>query len=401
MREVNLRLMETKVLTLFDDDDFLPQPPPSKKVKKALKSDNEKKNVEIAEQVETTPKADAIAISFELPKQTEISVKTHESIVAETPTTNTNQATTEPIADVLAVLPKNEPAAAQNEMGLTADSTVALPQIEAETEPTEAVIIDSNPIQPNNIEDTEVGLANNINTDSIEASVANNAAEQALSLPSSSLEQKPEIESKTTINIPKNEDDLVLSAHLQDAVTVTDDLDKQILTELILTDYTALLQAKPELPKTALVKAINNTVTEIETEKDTIAAKDNDPVLESENDETVERPSPALPDWQLDKKYYTIGEVAQLFGVNNSHIRFWTNEFKLKPRTTRKGDRLYQPELIAELRLIHDLVKVKKHTIKGAREKLKAEKEKVNQNIDLKDALHALKDMLVKIKEGL
>jgi DNA-binding transcriptional MerR regulator len=119
-----------------------------------------------------------------------------------------------------------------------------------------------------------------------------------------------------------------------------------------------------------------------------------------EEDEVFEEVAP-LPEWKLDKKYYTIGEVAQLFAVNTSHIRFWTNEFKLKPRTTRKGDRLYNPKDIAELRLIHHLVKEKKHTIKGAREKLKAEKTGVNNKLDLKESLLELKNTLMKIKEQL
>jgi DNA-binding transcriptional MerR regulator len=105
-----------------------------------------------------------------------------------------------------------------------------------------------------------------------------------------------------------------------------------------------------------------------------------------------------LPEWKLEKNYYAIGEVAALFGVNTSHIRFWTNEFKLKPRTTRKGDRLYNAGDIAQLRLIHHLVKERKHTIKGAKEKLKAEKDKVNNKLDLKDSLIQLRDLLVHIR---
>ncbi|KAA5533831.1 MerR family transcriptional regulator [Taibaiella lutea] len=130
------------------------------------------------------------------------------------------------------------------------------------------------------------------------------------------------------------------------------------------------------------------------------------PVAENNDDEDIvedevfEEVAP-LPEWNLDKKYYTIGEVAQLFAVNTSHIRFWTNEFKLKPRTTRKGDRLYSPKDIAELRLIHHLVKEKKHTIKGAREKLKAEKTGVNNKLDLKESLLELKNTLLKIREQL
>ncbi len=105
-----------------------------------------------------------------------------------------------------------------------------------------------------------------------------------------------------------------------------------------------------------------------------------------------------LPEWNLEEKYYSIGEVAKMFQVNTSHIRFWTTEFKMKLRTTRKGDRLYTKEDIEKLRLIHHLVKEKKYTIKGAKEKLKLGKGTVLSNIDLKDALLELREKLEQIK---
>lgn len=187
-----------------------------------------------------------------------------------------------------------------------------------------------------------------------------------------------------------------------------DELSKQILTELIQLDYSALIhrdypfdvnQAQvvkkdKEIRVPSKAPVIEDTQEEEETPEE-----EEEPSTAAE-EEVFEEVVP-LPEWKLDKKYYAIGEVAQLFSVNTSHIRFWTNEFKLKPRTTRKGDRLYNPKDIAELRLIHHLVKEKKHTIKGAREKLKAEKDGVNNKLDLKESLVSLKNMLLQIKEQL
>src|SRR5690606_18825077 len=62
-------------------------------------------------------------------------------------------------------------------------------------------------------------------------------------------------------------------------------------------------------------------------------------------------------DWEADKQYYIISEVAKLFQLNTSHIRFWTKEFDLKVKLTGKGDRLYSPENIIELRDIYKLMK--------------------------------------------
>ncbi len=82
-------------------------------------------------------------------------------------------------------------------------------------------------------------------------------------------------------------------------------------------------------------------------------------------------PRALAADWAAEKSYYTIGEVAILFGVAASAIRFWTNEFGFKVRTTPKGDRLYTPKNITELRAVYHLVKERGFTIAGAKAKLK------------------------------
>lgn len=106
-------------------------------------------------------------------------------------------------------------------------------------------------------------------------------------------------------------------------------------------------------------------------------------------------------DWTGDKKYYSIGEVAKLFGVRTSNIRYWTNEFALKVRTTRKGDRLYTPEQVKEIRTIYHLVKERRFTISGAKKKLKDSKNVSVQSVDLKDSLLQLRNKLVQLKNSL
>ena len=106
-------------------------------------------------------------------------------------------------------------------------------------------------------------------------------------------------------------------------------------------------------------------------------------------------------DWKGDKRYYSIGEVAALFQVKTSHIRFWTNEFKLKVRTTRKGDRLYTPEQIKELRAIHHLVKGRGFTLTGAKAKLKTQNKRDVETIDLNQALLQLRNKLLIIRNKL
>ena len=68
-------------------------------------------------------------------------------------------------------------------------------------------------------------------------------------------------------------------------------------------------------------------------------------------------------DLPTDKRYYSIGEIAQAFNVNTSLIRFWEKEFDiLKPKKNAKGNRLFTPEDLKNLKLIYHLVKEKGYT---------------------------------------
>lgn len=106
-------------------------------------------------------------------------------------------------------------------------------------------------------------------------------------------------------------------------------------------------------------------------------------------------------DWKGEKNYYGIGEVATFFNVKTSHIRFWTNEFKLKVRTNRKGDRLYTPDQVRELRAIYHLVKERGFTLQGAKTKLKTQNKKDVATIDLKKTLQSLRAKLIKLRDQL
>lgn len=102
------------------------------------------------------------------------------------------------------------------------------------------------------------------------------------------------------------------------------------------------------------------------------------------------------------KRYYSIGEVAEAFGVNTSLIRFWEKEFKaIKPKKNAKGNRKFTPEDIKNLELIYHLVKERGFTLEGAKTHLKEEKQKTLTNFEIIRKLEFLKTELVKIKEHL
>ncbi|MBW7867476.1 MAG: MerR family transcriptional regulator [Brumimicrobium sp.] len=75
---------------------------------------------------------------------------------------------------------------------------------------------------------------------------------------------------------------------------------------------------------------------------------------------------------ELTKLYYTIGEVANMFNVNTSLIRFWENEFpSIKPKKNKKGNRLFSPKSIMEIQHIYELVKKEGYTLEGAKKALR------------------------------
>jgi DNA-binding transcriptional MerR regulator len=89
---------------------------------------------------------------------------------------------------------------------------------------------------------------------------------------------------------------------------------------------------------------------------------------------------------QLTKLYYTIGEVADMFSVNTSLIRFWEKEFNLiQPKKSKKGNRMFTPKDIENFNKIYHLVKTNGYTLEGAKKALKS-KQTVNDSIDLKDS---------------
>lgn len=103
---------------------------------------------------------------------------------------------------------------------------------------------------------------------------------------------------------------------------------------------------------------------------------------------------------QIEKIYYSISEVADMFGVNISHIRYWEREFDaLKPYKNKKGNRLFTKEDIEQLKLIYHLVKERGMTLKGAKQKLKDNKTEVVDQHELVEKLQTIRQMLIEIRD--
>lgn len=102
------------------------------------------------------------------------------------------------------------------------------------------------------------------------------------------------------------------------------------------------------------------------------------------------------------KLYHPIGDVAKWFNVTTSLIRYWENEFDiLKPRKTRKGDRLFRYEDIKNIALIYYLLRDKKLSIEGAKQYLKANKNKATEQFELVQLLEKMRQFLLEIQTNL
>jgi len=101
------------------------------------------------------------------------------------------------------------------------------------------------------------------------------------------------------------------------------------------------------------------------------------------------------------KSYFSIGDVAAMFNVNVSLIRYWENEFDiLKPKKNAKGDRHFRPEDVKNLKLIYHLLRERKYTIEGAKEFLKTNKRAL-EKFEMIKSLQKLKSFLLELKAGL
>ncbi|HJD91104.1 MAG TPA: MerR family transcriptional regulator [Bacteroides coprosuis] len=102
------------------------------------------------------------------------------------------------------------------------------------------------------------------------------------------------------------------------------------------------------------------------------------------------------------KLYHSISEVAEMFKVNESLLRYWEKKFPtLKPKKNRRGARLYMKEDIERIELIYHLVKVKGMTLAGARKKMTHNKEVTLSCFDLLQHLKNIKAELLAMRKEL
>ncbi len=110
----------------------------------------------------------------------------------------------------------------------------------------------------------------------------------------------------------------------------------------------------------------------------------------------------AYKEKEIEKLYYSIGEVAEVFNVAPSLIRFWESEFDIiKPKKNRKGNRQFTREDIDNVRTIYHLVKEKGFTLQGAKEMLRNDSQAVKDKMEMIESLKRVRSFLLELREKL
>ena len=102
------------------------------------------------------------------------------------------------------------------------------------------------------------------------------------------------------------------------------------------------------------------------------------------------------------KLYYSIGEVAKMFGINESTLRYWESEFPhLKPKTNSKNVRQYTEKDIEQIKVIYNLVKVRGFKLAAARKMLNENRKNVDKSADILEMMINFRDELKNLKKQL
>ena len=102
------------------------------------------------------------------------------------------------------------------------------------------------------------------------------------------------------------------------------------------------------------------------------------------------------------KLYYSMGEVCEIFGVKPSLIRHWENEFRiLRPSRNSKGNRMYTPKDVDNIKLIYHLVKEKGMTLAGADKRLRQNPDGIMREAEVVEHLQHIRSMLVELRTSL
>ena len=102
------------------------------------------------------------------------------------------------------------------------------------------------------------------------------------------------------------------------------------------------------------------------------------------------------------KLYYSMGEVAEMLDVEPSLVRFWEGKFDIiKPKRNKKGNRMFTPGDVDNLKTIYHLVKERRMTLEGAQKQMKANRSGIGRDMELAERLHSIRSLLLEVRQSL
>lgn len=103
-----------------------------------------------------------------------------------------------------------------------------------------------------------------------------------------------------------------------------------------------------------------------------------------------------------EKLYYSMGEVAEMMDVSLSLLRFWEQKFDiLTPKKNKKGNRMFSPEDVRNLKTIYHLVKERGMTLAGAQKYLKASRGAIERDMEIAERLGTIRALLLEVRNQL
>ena len=105
---------------------------------------------------------------------------------------------------------------------------------------------------------------------------------------------------------------------------------------------------------------------------------------------------------ELNKRFYRIGDVAEILGIPTSTLRFWEKEFTIiKPHRSAKNARLYTAKDIETIKMIHYLVKEKGLKLDAAQAQIRANRDGVSKRFEVIERLKEAKSTLLELQKSL
>ncbi|MBP5688725.1 MAG: MerR family transcriptional regulator [Muribaculaceae bacterium] len=104
----------------------------------------------------------------------------------------------------------------------------------------------------------------------------------------------------------------------------------------------------------------------------------------------------------MSKKFYKIGDVAEILNIPTSTLRFWEKEFTvIKPKRNTKNIRVYTAKDIETIKMIYYLVKEKGLKLDAAQAMIKRNRDGISKQFEVVERLKQMRAQLIELDNAL